>query len=187
MDALRRSTLELWQYFEKLSFNTLLYRGQAITHPSVGFLPIPEDPVRRRGSLHFWHYALDHFLSKNTGLVAKQRDWQHTNTYPISMIRFLRFLSSPSSLCRRLPSTSTAVWMPLFSSANISAGSFFSLDAVMSPPASTTSTSTAVWVPLWFKYDVFFSISYYFPLFRFAGMPLRFLSFSFTWGLPSSK
>ena len=37
MDALRRSTLELWQYFEKLSFNTLLYRGPAITHPSVGF------------------------------------------------------------------------------------------------------------------------------------------------------
>ena len=135
MDALRRSTLELWQYFEKLSFNTLLYRGQAITHPSVGFLPIPEDPVRRRGSLHFWHYALDHFLSKNTGLVTIQRDWQHTNTYPISMVRFLRFLSSPSSLCRRLPSTSTAVWVPLFSSANISTGSFFSLDSVMSPPA----------------------------------------------------
>ena len=67
------------------------------------------------GSLHFWHYALDHFLSKSTGLVAKQRDWQHTNTYPISMVRFLRFLSSPSSLCRRLPSTSTAVWVPLFS------------------------------------------------------------------------
>ena len=135
MDALRRSMLELWQYFEKLSFNTLLYRGQAITHPSVGFLPIPEDPVRRRGSLHFWHYALDHFLSKNTGLVTIQRDWQHTNTYPISMVRFLRFLSSPSSLCRRLPSTSTAVWVPLFSSANISTGSFFSLDSVMSPPA----------------------------------------------------
>ena len=37
MDALRRSTLELWQYFEKLSFNTMLYRGPAITHPSVGF------------------------------------------------------------------------------------------------------------------------------------------------------
>ena len=99
------------------------------------FLPIPEDPVRRRGSLHFWHYALDHFLSKNTGLVTIQRDWQHTNTYPISMVRFLRFLSSPSSLCRRLPSTSTAVWVPLFSSANISTGSFFSLDSVMSPPA----------------------------------------------------
>ena len=37
MDALRRSTWELWQYFEELSFNTLLYRGPAITHPSVGF------------------------------------------------------------------------------------------------------------------------------------------------------
>ena len=72
MDALRRSTLELWQYFDKLSFNTLLYSGPAVTHPSV-FLPyIPEYPVRRRGSLHFWHFALDHFLSKNTGLVAKQ-------------------------------------------------------------------------------------------------------------------
>ena len=135
MDALRRSTLELWQYFEKLSFNTLLYRGPAIPHPS-DFLPyIPEYPVRRRGSLHFWHYALDHFLSKNTGLVAKQGDWQHTNTHPMSMVRFLRFLSSPGSLCQRLPSTSTAVWVPLFSSAYISTGSFFSLDSVMSPPA----------------------------------------------------
>ena len=127
------------------------------------------------------------FFEQEHRACGKQRNWQNTNTYPISMVRFLRFLSSPSSLCRRLPSTSTAVWMTLFSSANISAGSFFSLDAVMSPPASTTSTSTAVWVPLWFKYDVFFSISYYFPLYRFAGMPLRFLSFSFTWGLPSSK
>ena len=99
------------------------------------FTSVPEYPVRRRGSLHFWHYALDHFFSKNTGLVAKQGDWQHTNTYPISMVRFLRFLSSPSSLCQRLPSTSTDVWVPLFSSAHISTGSFFSLDSVMSPPA----------------------------------------------------
>ena len=75
------------------------------------------------------------FLSKNTGLVAKQGDWQHTNTYPMSMVRFLRFLSSPSSLCQCLPSISTTVWVPLFSSANISTGSFFSLDSVMSPPA----------------------------------------------------
>ena len=108
MDALRRSTLELWQYFKELSFNTLVYRGPAITHPSVGFYLSLNIQLVVGGSLHFWHYALDHFLSKNTGLVAKQRDWQHTNTYPISMVRFLRFLSSPSSLCRRLPSTSTA-------------------------------------------------------------------------------
>ena len=85
MDALRRSTWELWQYFEELSFHTLLYRGPAITHPSVGFYLSLNIQFVVLGSLHFWHYALDHFLSKNTGLVAKQRDWQHTNTYPISM------------------------------------------------------------------------------------------------------
>ena len=175
MDALRRSTLELWQYFEELSFNTLLYRGPAITHPSVGFYL----------SLNIQFVVGDLSISGTTLLTIfwarTQGLWPKTGTDNTPT-----HIPSPWSGSwgsRHRPAHSVpACLLPL---PPFGCGCFlqptFPLEAschlipLCRRLLSTTSTSTAVWVPLLFRYGVF-SISYYFlHLFRLVGMPLRFL------------
>ena len=110
MDALRRSTWESWQYFEELSFNTLLYRGPAITHPSVGFYLSLNIQFVVLGSLHFRHYALDHFFEqehracgKTTGLATHQHISHLLDQVPQVLVIAQLTLSPPAFyLYRRL-------------------------------------------------------------------------------------
>ena len=186
MDALRRSTLELWQYFEEHSFNTLLYRGPAITHPSVGFYLSPNiqfvvGDLSISGTLLTIFWARTPCLWQNNGT-------RNTPTHIPSP------WSGSSGSCHRPAHSVAACLLPLppfgcrcFLQRTFPLEASSRLIQLCRRLLSTTSTSTAVWVPLWFRYGVF-SISYYFPhLFRFVGMPLRFLPFLFTRGLPSSK
>ena len=187
MDALRRSTLELWQYFEKLSFNTLLYRGPAITHPSVGFYQSLNIQFVVRDLSISGTTLLTIFWARPPGL------WQNNGTCN-TPTHMPSPWSGSSGSCHRPPHSVAACLLPLppfrcrcFLQPTFPLEASFRLIPLCRCLLSTTSTSTAVWVPLLFRYGVF-SISYYFPhLFRFVGMPLRFLPFLFTWGLPSSK
>ena len=169
MDALRRSTWELWQYFEELSFNTLLYRGPAITHPSVGFylslniqfVVLGISPFLALRSWPFFEQE-HRACGKTTGLATHQPISHLHGQVPQVLVIAQLTLSLPAFyLYRRL---GAAVFLkrtfPLETSSR--------LIQLCRRLLSTTSTSTAVWVPLWFRYRVF-SISYYFPhLFRFA-------------------
>ena len=106
MDALRRSTWELWQYFEELSFNTLLYRGPAITHPSVGFYLSLNIQFVVLGSLHFWHYALEQehrACGETTGLATHQHISHPHDQVPQVLVIAQLTLSPPAFyLYRRL-------------------------------------------------------------------------------------
>ena len=190
MDALRRSTLELWQYFEKLSFNTMLYRGPAITHPSVGFYPSLNIQFVVGDLSISGTTPLTIFWARTPGLwqtteLAKHQHISHLYGQVPQVLVIAQLTLSPPAfyLYRRLGAavffSQHFHWKLLLAWFRYVAACFLRLTRL--------DTSTAVWVPLWFRYGVF-SISYYFPhLFRFVGMPLRFLPFLFTWGLPSSK
>ena len=168
MGALRRSTWELWQYFEELSFNTLLYRGPAITHPSVGFylslnIQFVVGDLSISGTT-----LLTIFWARTPGL------WQNNGTGN-TPTHIPSPWSGSSGSCHRPAHSVAACLLPLppfgcrcFLKRTFPLEASSRLIQLCRRLLSTTSTSTAVWVPLWFRYGVF-SISYYFPhLFRFA-------------------
>ena len=107
------------------------------------------------------------FYRLSIRLGRPQLDWE-----PISMVRFLRSFSSPSSLLLPAFYVYRHLGAAVFE-LNFLLEAFLSLGAVVSSPAFYVHrTSSAVWVPLFFRYSAFSLCYYFLHLFRFASMAL---------------
>ena len=100
-------------------------------------------------------------------LGRPQLDWE-----PISIVRFLRSFSSPSSLLLPAFYVYRHLGAAVFE-LNFLLEAFLSLGAVVSSPAFYVHRmSSAIWVPLFFRYSAFSLCYYFLHLFRFASMAL---------------